>query len=110
MSMIPDDFHFHIPNGAYIPNNNEDLNASAIPDLPFRPYPITTEGIIRLRDTLFEHPLGEQLCCASNEATNTTDKDKIKKIKGLVKKCVNLNVYIDGENIFKKILEICEGK
>lgn len=101
MPMMPDDF------GAY---RRFDEDPSTIPDLPFRPYPITIEDIQKLRSTLFAPPLGEQLCCASNEATNTTDKDKIKKIKDLVKKCVNLNVYIDGENIFKKILEICEGK
>ena len=99
--MMPDDFHFHIPNGAYIQNNDE--NPSTIPDLPLRLYPITIEDIEKLRSTLFAPPLGEQLCCASN----TNDTEKIKKIKDLVKKCVNLNVYIDGENIFKKILEIC---
>ena len=97
MPMIPDDF------GAY---RRFDENPSAIPDLPFRPYPITIEDIEKLRSTLFAPPLGEQLCCASN----TNDIEKVKKIKELVKKCTNLNVYIDGENIFKKILEICEGK
>lgn len=105
MAMIPDDFN---EDGSFRFRYNED--PSTIPDLPFRPYPITIEDIQKLRSTLFAPPLGEQLCCARNEAINTTDKDKIKKIKDLVKKCVNLNVYIDGENIFKKILEICEGK
>lgn len=109
MPMMPDDFHFHIPNGAYIPNNDEDLNASAIPDLHFKPLPRDVENIIRLRDTLFPPLLGEQLCCAE-KSINTNDTEKVKKIKKLVKKCINLNVYIDGENIFKKILEICEGK
>ena len=101
MAMIPDDF------GIY---RRFDEDPSTIPDLPFRPYPITIEDLEKIKSTLFPPPLGAQLCCASNEAMNTTDKDKIKKIKDLVKKCVNLNVYIDGENIFKKILEICEGK
>ena len=97
MPMIPDDF------GAY---RRFDENPSAIPDLTFRPYPITIEDIEKLRSAMLPPSLGEQLCCASN----TSDTEKVKKIKELVKKCTNLNVYIDGENIFKKILEICEGK
>lgn len=97
MPMIPDDF------GAY---RRFDKNPSAIPDLTFRPYPITIEDIEKLRSTLLPFSLDEQLCCASN----TNDIEKVKKIKELVKKCTNLNVYIDGENIFKKILEICEEK
>lgn len=106
MAMIPDDFN---EDGSFrFRYCGKDL--SAVPDPSFRPYPRTIEDIEKLRSTLFPPPLGAQLCCASNEAINTTDKDKIKKIKDLVKKCVNLNVYIDGENIFKKILEICEGK
>lgn len=102
MPMIPDDF------GAYR-RFDEDLNASEMPDLHFKPLPISVDSIIRLRDTLFEPPLGERLCC-TEKSINTNDTEKVKKIKKLVKKCTNLNVYIDGENIFKKILEICEGK
>lgn len=97
MPMIPDDF------GAY---RRFDENPSAIPDLPFRPYPITIEDIEKLRSALTPPSLDEQLCCT----INTNNTEKVKKIKELVKKCTNLNVYIDGENIFKKILEICEGK
>ena len=97
MPMIPDDF------GAY---RRFDENPSAIPDLPFGLYPRTKEDIQELRSALSLPSLGEQLCCASN----TNDTEKVKKIKKLVKRCVNLNVYIDGENIFKKILEICESK
>ena len=104
MPMLPDGFN---EDGSFrFRYCGEDL--SAVPDPSFRPYPITIEDI--QKHFMFLPPLGEQLCCASNEATNTTDKDKIKKIKDLVKKCVNLNVYIDGENVFQKILKICEGK
>ena len=102
MAMIPDDFN---EDGSFrFRYCGEDL--SAVPDPSFRPHPITIEDIQKLRSALFAPPLGEQLCCASN----TNDTDKVEKIKKLVKKCINLNVYIDGENIFKKILEICEGK
>ena len=101
MVMIPDGLN---EDGSFRFRCNE--NPSTIPDLPFRPYPITIEDIEKLRSTLFAPSLGEQLCCASN----INDTEKVKKIKELVKKCTNLNVYIDGENIFKKILEICEGK
>ena len=102
MAMIPDDFN---EDGSFrFRYCGKDL--SAVPDPSFRPYPITIEDIEKLRSTLFPISLDEQLCCASN----TNDTEKVKKIKDLVKKCVNLNVYIDGENIFKKILEICEGK
>lgn len=101
MAMIPDGFN---EDGSFRFRFSE--NPNGIPDLPFRPYPITTEDIQKLRSALLPPSLDEQLCCASN----TNDTEKVKKIKKLVKRCVNLNVYIDGENIFKKILEICESK
>lgn len=97
MPMTPDDFSFY------------EEDPSVIPDPRFGPLPIPHWGMplgvnaeeVRLR-------LLNQL--SLDEATNTNDTKKVKKIKKLVKKCINLNVYIDGENVFKKILEICEGK